>query len=142
MVESLREKLNEAPPWVGYSVAGVLLVVAVGGAAWQFRSRDGGGPRGETHFLCRECDHCFTVSGDKAQQLLEEADKASQGLQRFVKCPECGERGCVICECCPECGFYYIIPPPEGGIPDEEFRDECPDCGFSAERERQKGSDR
>ncbi len=136
MVASLREKLNDAPPWMAYTIVGVLLAVVVAVAVLGLRPRQGGGPPAAVNFFCRECDYGFTVPGEKAQQLFAEAEKANPGLQRFVKCPECGKYGCVVCTQCPECGSYYTVPPAEEGMPVKGFRDACPDCGFSAERDR------
>ncbi len=135
MTGGIREKLNEAPPWLAYTVVGLVVVAAVGIVVWSTSQPD---PTtgGDRHYLCTNCKHGFTVGSAEAQAMLEEAARANPGQVAKTKCPACGEYACVVALKCPNCDTYFQIPERQAGMPAQGWRDECPKCGYSTQREQ------
>ncbi len=135
MVGKIRDTLNESPPWVSYAVVGVVLVLAVGLVVWQLGSGGAQTATGDKHFFCEDCQHGFSVDADEARQLLRQAIKENpEARGATVKCPKCGKYTCQIGHKCPKCNTYFAMPAPselEAG----DWRDECPECGYSQERD-------
>ncbi|MBN1345217.1 MAG: hypothetical protein JXQ73_21165 [Phycisphaerae bacterium] len=136
MVGKIREMVNEAPPWVTYAVAGTVVAIAVGVVVYQLMPASTGGSPGDKHFYCADCDDGFTVSAEKARDMLREAAKANPGQRAMAKCPKCNKFTCIIGLKCEKCGKYFEMPEKSGGIFPTSWRDECPHCGFSAQRDR------
>ncbi len=137
MVGSLRDKINEAPPWVSYSIAGGGLVILIVVIVWTMSSSSGPGELAtDKHIYFRDTQTGMTVSAEKAREMLREASKANPGQRALIKNPETGEHTGVIGMKCAECGAYFEMPEKTGSILPTDWRDECPDCGYSAQRER------
>jgi hypothetical protein len=136
MIGQIRDSLNQAPPWVTYSIVGVVLLAVVGLLVYNIGGSSGSGTADtDKNFYCESCGQGFTVSAEEARQLLREAAKASGGTgQILVKCKHCGKNSCVIGRKCEKCGAYFAVPERSGSILPTEFRDECPKCGYSPQR--------
>ncbi len=137
MVGSIRERLNEAPPWVGYALAGGAAAIAIGIVLWQLSpSSGGGGTGGEKHIYFTDTQDGITVSAEEAREMLREAAKANPGQRPMIKNPKSGKYTGVIGEKCEKCGAYFELPEKSGSIFPDSWRDECPKCGHSAQKER------
>ena len=136
MIGTIRDSLNQAPPWVSYAVVGVMLVLAIGVIAWQMSDPTATGSTGDKHFYCADCDSGFTVSAEDAREALRAAAKANPGSRPLAKCEKCGKFTCVIGKKCPKCNTYFAMPEKSGSLFPDSWRDECPKCGYSAQRER------
>jgi len=99
-------------------------------------SRRLGSSGGDKHFCCTQCESGFTISADKARQLLREAAKANPEKTPLVKCPKCGKFACAMGMKCQKCGKYFALRQVPGGIFPDGWRDECRHCGYSAQRAR------
>lgn len=135
MLEQLRNKLNEAPPWVTYSVVGVVVVVAVGAVVLTMEGSDERSSR-EKHFYFEDTDDGITVSAEDAREMLHEAAKANPTGRGLVKNPKTGKYTGVIGRKCPKCGKYFVPPEKPSSIFPDSWRDECPKCGYSDEKEK------
>lgn len=135
MIAQIRESLSQAPPWATYGVIAVILAIPVAIIAWEL-APEGARSAGDKRFYCPDCDDGFTVSAEEARTLLREAAKANPGERALVKCPKCGQYSCVVGMKCPKCGKYFEPPEKSGSIFPDSWRDECPHCGYSGEREK------
>ena len=52
-----------------------------------------------------------------------------------VACKQCGQQSVVEATKCPKCGKIFFT----GELGPGHFRDECPECGYSATKERRQG---
>ena len=136
MVGTIRDSLNQAPPWVSYAIVGVVLAAAVGLVAWQLAEPSASGDTGDKHFYCADCDDGFTVTQDDARELLRQAAKANPGTRPLAKCKKCGKYTCVVGKKCPKCNAYYSMPDKGTESFVGVWRDECPKCEYSGQRER------
>lgn len=130
----IRDKLNQAPPWVTYTIVGVVVVAAVGFTVFRM---GGGGTEvvaTERHFYCLDCQEGFTASPEQSRELMQEAAKDKSAGPGMVKCPKCGKIRCVACRKCTKCGTYFVIPE-KGMGPTLSWRDTCPQCGFSEQKD-------
>ncbi len=135
MIGSIRDSLNQAPPWVAYSIVGVVLVAAIGLIVWNL-APSSTGTEGEIDFYCPDCDTGFTVEAEEARDLRREAAKANKGGRALVKCRKCNQYTCVVGVKCKKCGTYFEMPEKTGSIFPDSWRDECPKCGYSEQRDR------
>ncbi len=95
------------------------------------------GAPADRYFCCKECGHGFGVTNDEARSLLRQAAKASPGQRSpLVKCPKCGKYACKLGIKCAKCGKGFTMPDKNGNIFPDHWRDECPQCGYSVQRER------
>jgi hypothetical protein len=134
MMDRIRSSLSQAPPWVSYGLAAMLVAIPVGIIAWEVMPErpDLGGDK---HYYCPECDDGFTVSAEEARTLMRAAAQANPGGQALVKCPKCGKYTCAIGYKCGKCGSYFPAPEGTGTGLVMRWRDECPKCGFSSQRD-------
>jgi hypothetical protein len=118
-----------------------VIVVCLGGAAAIsiFSTMGGGGGGGAGNeplvLLCYECRGDFEMDREDYQQAM--ADKGPGAMMPMpgmgpmpVNCELCGEEAAYIAEKCKECGTVFIRDPRL------EYPDECPECGYSAIKER------
>lgn len=98
--------------------------------------RRSGSSASDKHFCCTACESGFTVSADRARQLIREAAKANPGKELLVKCPKCGKFACAIGLKCSKCGKSFVLDRSKGAVFPDSWRDECPHCGYSAQRAR------
>jgi len=110
MIGTIRDSLNQAPPWVTYAIVGVVLVLAIGVIAYQMSDSGGPGSTSDKHFYCADCDSGYTVSPEEARELLRAAAKANPGTRPLAKCTKCGKFTCVIGKKCPKCSAYFAMP--------------------------------
>lgn len=135
MIGQVRDKLNQAPPWVSYTIAGVVLAAGIGLVLWQL-APEGAASSGDKHFICEECEHGYTVTPEEARGMIREAAKQKGEDRGFIKCPKCNQHACVHANQCPKCKAYFAPPERSGSIFPDSWRDECPDCGYSAQKEK------
>ncbi|MBN2561993.1 MAG: caspase family protein [Phycisphaerae bacterium] len=90
----------------------------------------------DKHFYCPECDAGFTVPSDKARDLLRAAAKANPGQHPLAQCPKCHKYTCLLGMKCEKCGAYFAMPDRHSGVFPTSWRDQCPKCGHSAQKER------
>jgi len=136
MIGTVRDSLNQAPRWVSYAIAGVVLVVAVGLVAWQVSGPSSRVIGRDKHFYCPDCDDGFTVTAEESSELMREAAKANPGGRPLVKCRKCGKFTCALGRKCPKCNQYFEPPEKSTKLFPDSWRDECAKCGYSAEREK------
>lgn len=134
MVGKVRDALNEAPPWASYSIVGVGLVIVVGLIVWQLKP-GGSGQAGDKNFYCPDCETGFTKTAEEAREMLREAAKANPGKRALAKCPKCSKYTCITGLKCAKCGAYFEMAEGSTSLFPTSWRDECPECGYSAQKE-------
>ncbi len=137
MVGRIRDALNQAPPWVSYGVAGLLLVIVVGLIVWQILPEGtGGGGDTDRHFYFSDTEDGITLTADQARKELREAAKAAgPGQIAMIKNPKSGKNTGVPGLRCGKCKAYFPMPEKTGGLFPTAWRDVCPKCGFSQQKE-------
>jgi hypothetical protein len=135
MIGKIRDMMNQAPPWVTYAVVGVVLVLIVGGLAWQVMP--GGGPKDtDKNFYFTDTEDGLTLSADKARDEMRAAAKANPGQPAMIKNPKSGKFTGTPGLRCPKCKAYFPMPEKTGGLFPTAWRDVCPKCGFSEQRDQ------
>ncbi len=65
-------------------------------------------PESAQEFICRECDHVFSVTPRRRAELLSEGGRVQREemtpvRRLYLPCPECGAAEAVVARRCPEC---------------------------------------
>lgn len=88
------------------------------------------------HVYFRDTENGITVSAEEARDLLREGARANPGKRPLIKNPKTGKYTGVFGLKCDKCGAYFPLPEKTGNILPGSWRDECPCCGYSRQRER------
>ena len=95
-----------------------------------------GGATGPLTMLCinNECNADFELSLDEMKEQMEQMNSYNEMLMDnpiFV-CPECSKRSAYRAIICSQCDTMFVP------IQNNDYRDRCPDCGYSKAEERRK----
>ena len=113
-----------------------IVVCLVAAAMITILSNSGGKPtvdlKSPYPFLCLKCGAAFKVPREDYH-----AELAARGAYGDIQidCPECGEEAAVLALECAECGNTFL----KGPIDSEDYRDRCPECGYSKMQEKREG---
>lgn len=90
----------------------------------------------DRHFFFTDTEDGISLSAEAARNEMREAAKANPGQPPMIRNPKTGKYTGVFGLKCPKCGTYFSMQPKTGSMFPTSWRDICPKCGYSEQREQ------
>jgi len=90
----------------------------------------------DRHFFFTDTEDGISLSAEAARNEMREAAKANPGQPPMIRNPKTGKYTGVFGLKCPKCGTYFPMQPKTGSMFPTSWRDICPKCGYSEQREQ------